>query len=107
RLQGRELSQPVQRHSAAEHEAACRHAEGGGAMSRAIQWLTEACKSNRPFRTFWQAACSFLVVSAPSALDGGGDLMLAFRALLVGAIAAGISALWKTAEDDQNEDQGK
>lgn len=74
-------------------------------MSRAIQWLREAGKSNRPFRTFWQAACSFLAVSAPSALDGGGDLMLAFRALLVGAIAAGISALWKTAEDELKASQ--
>lgn len=73
-------------------------------MSRAIQWLREASKSNRPFRTFWQAACSFLVVSAPSALDGG-DLTLALRALLVGAIAAGISALWKTAEDESRANQ--
>lgn len=77
-------------------------------MNRALQWLKTASRTNRTFRTLVQGVGSYLVISIPVFWDGGGDLMLAIRALLIGAIAAGISAIWKTAEDDlKASQQGK
>ena len=69
-------------------------------MKRAYAWLKKACRTNRVFRTFVQGATGYLIVQLPVFWDGGGDLVLAAKALLTGALAAGISAVWKTAEAD-------
>lgn len=69
-------------------------------MSRLLLKWKEACRSNRVFRTFWQAFAGYLAASIPTFWDGNGDLMLAVKALIAGAVASGLSAVWKTAEDD-------
>lgn len=69
-------------------------------MKGMISWVKKASRSNRIFRTFVQGAMGHLVIQLPAALDGGGDARIALEAVLVGALAAGISAVWKTAEAD-------
>ena len=69
-------------------------------MKKLISWFKRACRTNRIFRTFVQGVASYLVVQLPVFWDGSGDIRVALEALLVGALAAGISAVWKTAEAD-------
>lgn len=74
-------------------------------MKKLIAWIKGASRTNRPFRTFVQGATGYLVVQVPAVLDGGGDVRVALEALLVGALAAGISAAWKTAEANPTASQ--
>lgn len=76
-------------------------------MKRMFTWLKQASRSNRIFRTFVQGVAGYLIVHLPTFWDGGGDLWLAVKALLVGSLAAGISAVWKTAESDLQASQEK
>lgn len=69
-------------------------------MKRLNAWLKKACRTNRVLRTFIQGISSYLIVQLPVFWNGQGDLSVALEALLVGAFAAGISAVWKTAEAD-------
>lgn len=73
-----------------------------GMVKRAVTWFKRACRQNRILRTFFQAAGAYLAINIPTFWDGGGDLKLAAETLLLGAIAAGFSALWKTAQGDRD-----
>ena len=79
-------------------------------MKKLIAWLRKACRTNRVFRTAVQGFASYMAMNLPVFWDGSGDFGVALEALLAGAIAAGISAIWKTAaaeiadfEDDDVE----
>lgn len=74
-------------------------------MSVLLRKWKSACRSNRIFRTFWQAFAGYLVVAIPTFWDGGGDFSLAVKALIAGAVASGLSVVWKTAEDDLKKTQ--
>ena len=69
-------------------------------MKKLIAWFKRACRTNRILRTFVQGTASYVVVQLPVFWDGSGDIRVALEALVVGAIAAGISAVWKTAGAD-------
>ena len=69
-------------------------------MKKLIAWFKRACRTNRIFRTFVQGISSYLIVQLPVFWDGNGDIRVALEALIVGALAAGISAIWKTAAVD-------
>lgn len=69
-------------------------------MKKLFKKLRRACLESRPARTFWQAMAAYFAIHIPTFWDGGGDFLLALKALVLGAIAAGISALWKTAESN-------
>lgn len=66
-------------------------------MKKAINWIKKASRTNRIFRTFCQGLAGYMAVSLPNFWDGSGDFEVALEALIAGAIAAGISAIWKTA----------
>ena len=66
-------------------------------IRKAYLWLKKACRTNRVVRTFVQGIVGHLAVQTPVVLNGGGDVRVALEALAVGAVAAGISAIWKTA----------
>ena len=66
-------------------------------MKKLIAWVKKASRSNRVFRTAVQGFCSYMAINVPAIWDRGGDLAVALEALVAGAIAAGISAIWKTA----------
>ena len=68
-------------------------------MKRAYAWLRRACRTNRVFRTAVQGFSSYMAINLPTFWDGG-DMGVALEALLAGAVAAGISAVWKTAAAD-------
>ena len=65
-------------------------------MKGAYAWLKRACRTNRVFRTAVQGFSSYMAINLPTFWDGG-DMGVALEALLAGAVAAGISAVWKTA----------
>lgn len=69
-------------------------------MKKPIAWLKRACRTNRVLRTAVQGFAGHMAVSLPTFWDGSGDIRVALEALVVGAIAAGISAVWKTAAAD-------
>ena len=48
-------------------------------------------------RTAVQGFCSYMAINLPNFWDGSGHFGVALEALFAGAIAAGISAIWKTA----------
>ena len=66
-------------------------------MKKLIIWIKKASRSNRVFRTFAQALAGYMAVNAATLWESGADLEVALEALLAGAVAAGISAVWKTA----------
>lgn len=66
-------------------------------MKKLVNWIKKASRSNRVFRTAVQGFCSYMAINLPTFWDGSGDFDVALEALFAGAIAAGISALWKTA----------
>jgi len=74
-------------------------------MKKLTAWFKKACRTNRVFRTFVQGVSSYLIVQLPVFWDGSGDIQVALEALIVGALAAGISAVWKTAEVDLKASQ--
>ena len=65
-----------------------------------LEWIKNASRNNRVFRTAIQSFSGYVIVHLPTFWDGRGDVWLALKALLVGALAAAISAVWKTAEAD-------
>jgi len=69
-------------------------------MKKAYAWLKKACRTNRVFRTAVQGFAGYMAINLPTFWDGSGDVWVALEALLAGAIAAGISAVWKTAAAD-------
>ena len=66
-------------------------------MKKAYAWLKKACRTNRVFRTAVQSICGYMVVNITTLWEGAADFKVALEAFVVGAIAAGISAIWKTA----------
>lgn len=66
-------------------------------MKKLVKWIKKASRSNRVFRTAVQGFASYMAINLPTFWDGSGDLQVALEALFAGAIAAAISALWKTA----------
>lgn len=72
-----------------------------GLIKSLIAWIKKASRENRMFRTYIQASVGYLLVNAGAVLNDGGDLALALETLAAGSIAAGLSALWKTAQEIQ------
>ena len=66
-------------------------------MKRLFNWIKKASRTNRIFRTGVQGCVSYVAVSMPNLVESGADFEVALEALVAGAIAAGISAIWKTA----------
>ena len=66
-------------------------------MKKLINWVKKASRTNRIFRTFIQGLAGYMSVNIMTLWESGADFKMALEALLVGAIAAGISAIWKTA----------
>ena len=66
-------------------------------MKNLISWIKKASRTNRVFRTALQSFCGYMAISLPNFWDGSGDIGVALEALFAGAVAAGISAVWKTA----------
>lgn len=76
-------------------------------MKKAIAWFKKACRSNRIFRTAVQSFCGYMALNVTTLWESGVDFEVAFEALVVGAISAGISAVWKTAEADLSASQNQ
>ena len=68
-------------------------------MRKLIAWLKKACRTNRVLRTAVQGFAGYMAVNLPG-FRSGSDFGVALEALLAGAVAAGISAVWKTAAAD-------
>lgn len=66
-------------------------------MKWLINWIKEASRTNRAFRTGVQGFTGYVAVNITKLWENGADFGVALEALLAGAIAAGISAIWKTA----------
>ena len=66
-------------------------------MKKLIAWFRKACRTNRVFRTGVQGFAGYMAVNASTLWNSGADFQVALEALIAGAIAAGISAIWKTA----------
>lgn len=69
-------------------------------MKKAIRWIKNASRTNRVFRTAVQSAIGYVALNVKTLWESGADFEVALEALIVGALAAGISAVWKTAEAD-------
>lgn len=69
-------------------------------MKKAIAWIKRASRTNRVFRTAVQGFAGYMAANVPTFWENGADFEMALEALVAGAIAAGISAIWKTAAAD-------
>lgn len=69
-------------------------------MDALLKKARQALFGTRQARTFWQALLAYVALHASDLLDGAPDLASALKALALGALAAGISALWKPSSDD-------
>ena len=67
-----------------------------GKVKSLAEWLRTACRTNRVLRTFIQAFGAYAAVNLPAVLEGEADVKMALEALMLGALAAGFSAVWKT-----------
>lgn len=66
-------------------------------MKKLINWVKKASRTNRVFRTFIQGLAGYMAVNVMTLWESGADFEVALEALIAGSIAAGISAIWKTA----------
>lgn len=69
-------------------------------MKKLVAWFRKACRTNRVLRTGVQGFAGYMAVNVTTLWEGGADFQVALEALIAGAIAAGISAIWKTAAVD-------
>ena len=74
-------------------------------MKKAYAWLKKACRTNRVLRTGVQGFTGYMAVNITTLWENGADFEVALEALVAGAIAAGISAIWKTAAAELDDHQ--
>lgn len=69
-----------------------------GKIKSLLDRTKKALRTNRVLRTFIQAVGAYIAVNIPLIVEGEIVASTALETVLVGAIAAGFSAIWKTDE---------
>lgn len=70
-------------------------------VRKAYKWLKHPQRTRKMWRTFCQATMAYISLHIFVLLEWKGDWPIAIKAVLIGAIAAGLSAVW--GKDKENE----